>query len=51
MGVGLTRMAATPRRRRSAVAPSVAEAMEAGFLPALDEDQSDMFTPSELRLY
>ena len=25
--------------------------MEAGFLPALDEDQSDMFTPSELRLY
>ena len=45
VGVGLTRMAATPRRRRSAVAPSVAEAMEAGFLPALDEDQSDMFTP------
>ena len=33
------------------MAPSVAEAMEAGFLPALDEDQSDMFTPSELRLY
>ena len=51
MGVGLTRMAATPSRRRSAVAPSVAEAMEAGFLPALDEDQSDMFTPSELRQY
>ena len=34
-----------------AVAPSVAEAMEAGFLPAPDEDQADMFTPSELRLY
>ena len=30
---------------------SVAEAMEAGFLPALDEDQADMFTPLELRLY
>ena len=30
---------------------SVAEAMEAGFPPALDEDQADMFTPSELRLY
>ena len=29
----------------------VAEAMEAGFLPALYEDQTDMFTPSELRLY
>ena len=33
------------------MAPSVAEAMEAGFLPALDKDQSDMFTPSELRQY
>ena len=35
------------------VAPSVAEAMEAGFLPALDEDQAEMFTLSEfkLRLY
>ena len=33
--------------------PSVAKAMEAGFLPALDKDQADMFTPSarELRLY
>ena len=64
MGVCLTRMDATPRRLRgcnasqvagaggySAVALSVAEAMEAGFLPALDEDQADMFTPSELRLY
>ena len=30
---------------------SVAEAMEACFLPALDEDQADMFTPSELHLY
>ena len=29
---------------------SVAEAMAAGFLPALDEDQADMFTPLELRL-
>ena len=29
---------------------SVAEAMEAGFLPALDEDQADMFTPLELCL-
>ena len=29
----------------------MAEAMEAGFLPALDEDQADMFTPLELRLY
>ena len=50
--MGLTQMAqaVTPHRRRSAVAPSVAEAMEAGFLPALDEDPSqadDMFTPSE----
>ena len=49
VGVGLTRMAATPRH--SAVAPSVVEAMEAGFLPALDEDQADMFTLSELLLY
>ena len=31
--------------------PPVAEAMEAGFLLALDEDQADMFTPSELRVY
>ena len=30
------------------MAPSVAETMEAGFLPA---HQSDMFTPSELRQY
>ena len=30
---------------------SVAEAMEAGFLPALDEDQADMFTQLELLLY
>ena len=31
----------------------VAEAVEdrAGFLPALDNDQVDRFTPSELRLY
>ena len=33
------------------MAPSVAEAMEAGFLPALDKDQADMFTTLELRLY
>ena len=45
LGVGLTRMAATPCWRRSAVALSVAEAMEAGFLPALDEDLADMFIP------
>ena len=30
---------------------SVTEAMAAGFLPALDEDQADMFTPLELLLY
>ena len=30
---------------------SVAEAMEAGFLPALDKDHADMFTLSELLLY
>ena len=30
---------------------SVADAIEAGFLPALDKDQADMFTPSELLLY
>ena len=35
----------------SAVAPSVAEAMEAGFLPALGEDQADIFTPLDLLLY
>ena len=29
----------------SARSMSVAEAMEAGFLPALDNDQADMFTP------
>ena len=48
VGVGLTRMAVTLRRCGcSAVAPSVAEAMEAGFLPALDKDQADMLTPSQ----
>ena len=52
VGVGLTRMASTlAGGGHSAVAPSVAEAMEAGFLPALDEDQADMFTPLELLLY
>ena len=35
----------------SARSMSVAEAVEAGFLPALDKDQADMFTPLELLLY
>ena len=35
----------------SASSMSEAKAIEAGFLPALDEDQADMFTESELRLY
>ena len=30
---------------------SVADAIEVGFLPALDKDQANMFTQSELRLY
>ena len=30
---------------------SVADAIEAGFLPAMDEDQADKFTPSEVHLY
>ena len=54
VGVGLTRMAVTPRRRRlfcSGTLCARAEAMEGSFLPALDKDQADMFTPSELRLY
>ena len=49
VGVGLT-----PRRRRlfcSGTLCARAEAMEGSFLPALDKDQADMFTPSELRLY
>ena len=29
----------------------MASSMEAGFLPAMDEDQADTFTPSELHLY
>ena len=33
------------------MAPFVAEAMEAGFLPALDKDQASVFTPLELHLY
>ena len=33
------------------MASSVAEAMEAGFHPALEEDQDNMFTLSELRVY
>jgi len=35
----------------SATSLSLADAIEAGFLPALDKDQADMFTPSELLLY
>ena len=35
----------------SASSMSVAEAMEAGFLPSLDEVQANMFTPLELCLY
>ena len=35
----------------SSCSMSVAEAMEAGFLPALDEDQANMFTWQELHLY
>ena len=35
----------------SASSISVAEAMEAGFFPALDKDQANMFTPSEFLLY
>ena len=30
---------------------SVAEAIEVGFLPAVDQEHGDVFTPSELRLY
>ena len=56
VGVGLTRMAVTPRQLRlfcsGTLPPSVAaKAMETGFLPALDKDQAYMFTPSELPLY
>ena len=35
----------------SACSISVAEAMEAGFLPALDKDQAHMFSPLEFLLY
>ena len=34
----------------SATSLSLADAIEAGFLPALDKDQANMFTPSELLL-
>ena len=56
VGVGLTRMAVTPRQLllfcSGTLPPSVAaKAMETGFLPALDKDQAYMFTPSELPLY
>ena len=41
-----------PKPAQGSVRPiSVADAIEAGFLPAVDEDQANMFTPSELRLY
>jgi len=41
-----------PKPAQGSVCPiSVADAIEAGFLPAVDEDQANMFTPSELRLY
>ena len=39
-----------PACTRFACFMSAAEAMEAGLLSALDEDQAEMFTPSELRL-
>ena len=35
----------------SARSMSVVKAMETGFLPALDENQADIFTPSELLLF
>ena len=43
-----------PKPEQGSVCPmSVADAIrvKAGFLPAVDEDQSNMFTPYELRLY
>ena len=41
-----------PKAAQGSVRPiSVADAIEAGFLPAVDGDQANMFTPSELRLY
>ena len=41
-----------PKPAQGSVRPiSVADAIEAGFFPAVDEDQANMFTPSELRLY
>jgi len=40
-----------PAKPGSVGSMSVADAIEAGFLPARDEAHGDMFTPSELRLY
>ena len=41
-----------PKPAQGSVCPiSVADVIEAGYLPAVDEDQANMFTPSELRLY
>ena len=59
MGVGLTRMAVTPLRRRpfcsGTVAPSEAEAMEAGFSPSTGQRSGRYVHPVgpewELRLY
>jgi len=38
-----------PAKPGSVGSMSVADAIEAGFLPAVDEAHGDMFTPSELR--
>jgi len=40
-----------PAKPGSVGSMSVADAIEAGFLPAVDEAHGDMFTPSELHLY
>ena len=40
-----------PAKPGSVGSMSVADAIEAGFLPARDEAHGDMFTQSELRLY
>ena len=40
-----------PAKPGSVGSMSVADAIEAGFLPAVDEAHGDMFTPSDLRLY
>ena len=40
-----------PAKPGSVGSMSVADAIEAGFLPGRDEARGDMFTPSEPRLY